>query len=461
MSHDPPISDDLLSAHYDGELSSADADLAAQLLVDSADARADWGELQHISHLLRSLPAASAPAHLKAGVLQRIALLPTDTPSEHAAAAVTLAASQRPNTGVARRMAWWLGGMTVAAATIFMASRLTVWPTPQTTEMARTGAVSAERAAESRDTAAAVRQETIESLADAVVAEDTAAGRGPMSDSALAAKAQPQGSLNVGDVVTSLEYDGDSVVVVYATVVDVQQALGELQVLLSRNAIPIAQREEQRPAAFLRGLNDGRSLRNQNGTGGVEGENESLAVYVESTPAQIGAALDAFERSGQVLALASSGRVSAQSEKPAAAELDTAEAGDIGGPPTTPAPAQRGSIRGSGSTAESGTFAQRGSQAHPGAAARIAVPNPPPAPAAGAEQPAPAADAPSRVELQYGSGDAGPQSYQSVLPVPAVLQGPHSGAVKKPESPPQPVPGSPQPARRARLLVVLEPAAAP
>ena len=88
--------------------------------------------------------------------------------------------------------------------------------------------------------------------------------------------------LRVGEVIVYLEQNESDVVVVKATVVDVRQAMDTLQVLLSRNAVPVL---NQQPAF------------NMFAASNIHNRIDEFAVYAEGTPSQIVATLAELKES--------------------------------------------------------------------------------------------------------------------------------------------------------------------
>lgn len=276
MSNGRPLPDDLLSAWRDGELSGAEREEVARLLEESADARAEWEDYQALADVLRSLPDEKAPDGLRAAVMRRI-----ERESLLAAAPGPARPARRPG-----RRFWIVGTLLAGSAAgllvAFNAMRdgggrpregmVASSPAPDGVtrslgrpsggvtgaEFGRSGLAGAESAT-GRSSA-----ETEDRLGET---------RFGMADSA-----RPPFGAQPGDSYSYAEVSDDGqVMVVEATVVDVDLALNRLQYLLAKNSI-----EPQTVA-----LDDfARSPAANSATNGEFG------VYVVSDPAQIQAALE-------------------------------------------------------------------------------------------------------------------------------------------------------------------------
>lgn len=112
-------------------------------------------------------------------------------------------------------------------------------------------------------------------------------------------------NLEAGDVVPFIERSSDRVAVVEVTVVDVERAFGEVQLLLQRNAIrEVDAKEISKNASNERGrlyAELERQVVNEEKRAG----GEAFAVYVSTSPARLNAALEDLRRSELVVSLAS------------------------------------------------------------------------------------------------------------------------------------------------------------
>jgi hypothetical protein len=297
MTNGRPTPHELLSAYHDGELTAAERQEVERLLEDSADARAELEDYRALSEMLRALPAEPVPAGTRAAVLRRIErelLLP---------AAPRVPVPRKP-----RRKLWVFAGLFTSAAAILLVAVIAernrpgkpddqlvaaADKAPRTESVEHLSRLSRSLAAE----AAPVSREpdSNEMLAKAKTPTD-AAGLASVSN-AVAAKSLAFGKdTATGDVLSYLEQRPDGeVVVVQATVVDVREALNSLQVLLAKNSIPM------QPTSFdmVGGVGGAAGF----GSGGPslgaaadERGGELEAVYVESDPARINAALADLNR---------------------------------------------------------------------------------------------------------------------------------------------------------------------
>lgn len=274
MPNGPASSDDLLSAFRDGELTGAEADAAARLLEESADARSEVEDYQALSELLRPLAGEKAPDGLRAAVMRRIEResLLTAAPSEVR--------------GRRRSRRFWVFGTLLAgsvAALVVAFGRFSDSVRPagdRTVADARPAASAADRAPSPRGEAVGggFGGGRGTGLGDGLV-PGLAASNGTEKFGMAGVDAPPAGALP-GDSYSYTDVtENGRVMVVEATVVDVNLALNQLQYLLAKNSIePQAvsteefQRHSDAPAA--------------DGSGDAE-----LGVLVVSDPAQIEAAL--------------------------------------------------------------------------------------------------------------------------------------------------------------------------
>ena len=140
--------------------------------------------------------------------------------------------------------------------------------------------------------------------------------------------------LRVGEVITYLEQNEENVVVVQATVIDVRQAIDALQIVMARNAIPLAAQNGFGlgwPENFAAGAGFG-------GGGGFDGvrpqigqlkqgrrpPDDGLAVYVEATPQQLVTTLAELKSSNLFVDLAPAGTLTPP-ESTAVAALNSSQ----------------------------------------------------------------------------------------------------------------------------------------
>lgn len=265
--------DDLLSAYHDGELSAAERQTVEQILQNSADARAELEDYQSISASLRSLPKERAPESFRNEVLDRI---------HSGAPAKQIVTSQNPVSARRRRrsfLAMVIGGVLTAACILLAVQGRFAADTERLHGVARTESSSRApdfeaprgelgRSMASND-ASAENREAENELAEGQSTGGIAGGMGGFS----AADA------SVGDVYSYFDQTGDGdIVVVEATVVDVRQAVDQLQVLFLNNSIPTT----------TVALDDEAEL--------VQEPNSDLAIYVESDPSLINNALEQLRK---------------------------------------------------------------------------------------------------------------------------------------------------------------------
>lgn len=281
MTNGRPTSDELLSAYHDGELSAADRDAVERLLADSADARAELEDYRALSEQFGGIPKERAPADLRAAVLQRI-----QPPRSVPAPIVGSTGPRRLKRGL-----FVLSGIVTAAAGLLLGFNVfdgrfgdrpnggapptaDAGPSPESTaapasDFAATFGAGAEesgpRSGGYTGDVAAVMPEEREHLWHRMAGDE---GRPP--EDALP-----------GDIYRYLEQtDAGNVVVVEATVVDVREALDQVQVLLTRNSIP----------TMPVGLDAASAPVDES-----EALNGEFGVYVESDPLQMNKALMALD----------------------------------------------------------------------------------------------------------------------------------------------------------------------
>lgn len=110
-SNERPVTDERLSAYFDGEASPDERAAIESLLDDSLDARRELDEISRLSALLHSFPRESAPAELVANVQRQTDRMPL------AAQAVTPAVPAR---SLRREWTAAISGAVVTAAALFV-----------------------------------------------------------------------------------------------------------------------------------------------------------------------------------------------------------------------------------------------------------------------------------------------------------------------------------------------------
>ena len=307
MSNGSFQSNDLISALHDGELADHEREAAEQLLEESADSRAELEDYRALSELLRELPAVSPPEGLRAAVMRQIE---RDKP----VAPVTSPASRSPRRWPFR-VSVIAAALTAAAAVLLM---LFVWP-PRENNTAIVASTDRENTTEAAwDDARALptstarfRRNEMTDLAESSTDSpaltstlDALAGSGGVAAASPAAR--PPDGFSIGDVYTYLEQTPDgNVMVVNAVVVDVRQAVDQLQVLLSQSEIPtvsVAVNEEygygnmferSAGASGRASLSGGGASRGgaADGTALTDDAEQDVALYVESDPSRMNVAL--------------------------------------------------------------------------------------------------------------------------------------------------------------------------
>lgn len=287
MSNGSSQSNDLISAFHDGELAEHDRKAAEQLLEDSADCRAELEDYRALSELMRELPAVPAPEGLRAAVMRRI--------ERHPRASSVPAPASKP------RGRWRFKIALVATALTAAAALLVIFVQPDHERnlpiVVDLGTNRDSAAPATADSPNAIR-ELAELPADASLALESLDALGSTGGVAAAgAAARPPEGFSIGDVYTYLEQtpEGD-VMVVNAVVVDVRRALDQLQVLLSKSEIPTV--------SVAVNENDGDAF----GFGGAAAAGtpagdatQEVALYVESDPDRINAALASLGKEEEFL----------------------------------------------------------------------------------------------------------------------------------------------------------------
>ena len=287
---------DWLSAYVDGELSPGDRRQVEAALVASPDARRTVEQLRQVRAVLGELPMPETRVDFGERFAAASEQRPAERPSPPSERPTVAAGLSRP-----KRRRWWAAMATGAAACVALvavmlqADRLA----PKAGDLAAvTAADSPIRAVESdgivaEDAAAPVAAAPATAIAVAAepsIAEIPAADSLPLGDAAIAAgttgePARAMPILREGDVIAQLS--NDSVEVIEWEVVDVQEAIGELRVLLAVAGVSIT--GEDAPAGLDgRGGTQGTA---QGGNPGVEGGEELQAVYIESDRATVAGVL--------------------------------------------------------------------------------------------------------------------------------------------------------------------------
>lgn len=282
MTNGQPHPDDLISAHYDGELTPAERTAVEQLLEGSADARAEFEDYRALSEVLRELPGERAPEGLRSQVMRRI--------EQESLIATVDRAAKTPRRAGRIRLYLTAGGLATVAM-LFMA--LLFWG-PGTVVRDRQFAQDAGARMESAaPTSAMARNGALDSaeLADLPAIAGTNSLELLGTDERLGDAARPPAGFSVGDVYWYLERTGDGdVMVVQASVLDVRQTLSEMQVLLNRNSIPTM------PVSLDATSDEFGGVEVEGTLADSEIERNQFGLYVETNATQMNAALDELSR---------------------------------------------------------------------------------------------------------------------------------------------------------------------
>lgn len=321
--------EELLSAYLDGEASAEETARVDAWLASSAEAREELDEIRRVTKLLRSLPQESPGSEFVTAVMRQ------------AEQAVLIPPMPAPAVARSPRRGWVVAaaGLAVAAAVLLLlvpaffapqsADQLARNETgsrqnlPFAAHADRSG--SGTRMAAEADSPSELREPEALSFSDgSTAARQPAPSERPAFSAAPEAAPQPAAgdemrlggraggedlkrfgrsmqnladwnAVRVGDVVPYFSPPGDRAAVVRLTVVDVRKAAGDLQVLLAKNSVlPVADEEEaaetEQPDVRPEIDEQLRQLETRDGL---------LALYVESTDAQLLSALEAIEADEQ------------------------------------------------------------------------------------------------------------------------------------------------------------------
>lgn len=330
--------DELLSAHHDGELTSAERAVVERELAESADARRELSQLRQVSALLKELPREQLPAEFPQQVLNAIEReMLIATPRVAAASVVGGGSRPAPAEVAARR---WIGAgavLTSAAGLLLLVQAVN--DRGQRSHLGGQPQNSSPHLANAPEDA---KPFYVASNMDSPVPTGGGFGGGGARSSAHdamigAAGANPvvangnvdnirQRSVNfeqylnfdrsklrtaeIGDVVRALQTEGDEVAVVWLTVVDRQQGLEGLEVLLANNHFVRSEPDAGKlafaaPAAASAGASEAKKAQAENAQGKLSGASAGFirAVLVESDADQLTAALTQLRRESFVESL--------------------------------------------------------------------------------------------------------------------------------------------------------------
>lgn len=313
------------SAHFDGELSAAEAARADRRLADDQVAREEVESFLELRDALSELPTYSLPSGFATAVLrdcEREMLLPAaDTPG---GPSISTSGTWRPV----------MAGLLATAALLFLGVRLATSP-GQKPDRANTENAVAQNETNNtleRDNTVADNRRIAHNAASAPgklkkevdtgfakkpkLSADNQADDKSKRDRAGITKGKtvPQisrqkfpapmgkagpnllqsridgGSIRIGDVIPYLEVRGQKTAVIELTVVDVQRAVGQLEILLAKNIVNPP--TNAKPKANL----DYKKLIVPRFAAPKKSKQELVAVYVESNKLQLGAVMAALGR---------------------------------------------------------------------------------------------------------------------------------------------------------------------
>ena len=269
------ISAEQISAYFDGELDRPAQAEVEKLLAASADVQHELDEIRTLSNLLQELPAPKPPEEFCSSVMQaaeRVTLLPSGEST------VTFFGF--------RRLRWITAAVATAAAMVMIALLMNSSQDPRLIATAQRDAsrrmpAEIDEAADNLpSTEATLTAERVSAPLDALSLQKLSAAKGAdrqiLFDNGLLSRAQ------VGDVVEGLDTSGKQIAVVKLYVVDRRKGLESLQLLLTRNQIPI-ESDAQNESEPVIPAN--------------QPTNQMMAVYVQTSKQQLTAALQQLDSS--------------------------------------------------------------------------------------------------------------------------------------------------------------------
>ncbi len=316
MNH--PVPDDALSAFFDEELSPSERDDISRHLSESQTAREELAEIQLLSQEVKSLAGEQSPHDLLSGVMNQIQ---GTSPSANSAETTEIEPAVAAKSWVSSTSAIfkWVASVVAMALMVVWIPRL--WNRSETgnsqpiiaansrtdenpeqqlqpADPRNLAVESPENPPQPSPVRPPVRLGSEEDLmasnpSDPVVAKNLAipskksrnfplpkatdrseSNDQPTPEDAKFAEAQ------VGQIIELAKRQGDEVVVVELTVVDVQKSLGQLQILFASNSIPAANFS----------LNRSRTVRDKIPPGDSTPDSQ-LGLYVQTTDHQMNLAL--------------------------------------------------------------------------------------------------------------------------------------------------------------------------
>ncbi|MEZ5940337.1 MAG: zf-HC2 domain-containing protein [Planctomycetaceae bacterium] len=268
-----PFSKDLLSAYLDGELSPEELSRVEERLAENPELQAELAELRQVSERVRRISRPQAPQGFHADVISAI---------EQANTSVKAAAPEASPWSWAR----WRRRITIVAVCGVIAVGLRLMQPDDNPH--------GDLAVSNVSVPPAAPQESITAATDET--EFAPGGLGGMvaSNSVLEIEEDVSGNLasrllptnrvpDAGELLSYFDVDGDEPVCVEYMVADVQQAFGQVQLLLSRNGIKPLSGAKLPEAA--------------------DGGNGLVAIYVEADDAQLQAVVHDIDQLGGQLHL--------------------------------------------------------------------------------------------------------------------------------------------------------------
>jgi negative regulator of sigma E activity len=330
-----------LSAFLDGEMTADERAAADVRLREDAAARQQLELFREVGELLRSLPGSEPPAGFATIVMQRCereSLLAGPIPAGAAATAAPRVSRSAIAIGVS---------LLATAAMIFVLVQV-VSPQGAPTQKAAEGPASLandDRTRSEPDAGKALAKDTAEktsadrlpmtgaapagaapepqnatkSAAPSVTRSNAtpkhaitanqndhapfslhAGGRGGLGGGSAAALefGNRQSGIRIGEVVPYLQVSGDRTAVIEVTVVDVNRAVGRLEVLLERKLVQPLTNEPRQQGLLKKGAGKLLSL---GPSADKKAKTELIAVYVESTQAQLAQVMSELDRETQSL----------------------------------------------------------------------------------------------------------------------------------------------------------------
>ncbi len=314
----------LLSSYFDNEVSPAERAEIERLLESSTETQQSLQEIGQLADLIRSLPKQSAPENLPAAVMQQ-----AKREMLHSAPSAQV---DTPTTG--RQYAWfgWVGGLISTAALLFVGVHFysgqrsqsefnaTAMKAPEVelTETASPLVLQGDMKAD--EFHRSVDKDADKAMLGSAVADASPApenlsmkskdsrfkfsgkGGGGVAEQQSLLTEKPKaafrdnkwGRPQIGD---TLRYDqryGEQVRVIEVTVVDVQEALGVMQLLLARNDIPdVTLNVKRQKRGFSKKFKQDQNVKERKTEKSL---NQQPALFVKTTEVQLAAAITDLQK---------------------------------------------------------------------------------------------------------------------------------------------------------------------